>query len=120
MSSRPLRVLLVDDDSEYATFVAKELESAPLEIVRADSLDSACRAIASEHFDAILLDLGLPDSRGLDTVAKVADVSHDVPIVVLTSEPDDSMGIQAVQRGADDYLPKQTTRGDDLVRSLRY
>jgi two-component system, cell cycle sensor histidine kinase and response regulator CckA len=120
MSSRSLRVLLVDDDSEYATFVAKELESAPLEIVRADSLDSACRAIASERFDAILLDLGLPDSRGLDTVARVADVSHDVPIVVLTAEPDDSMGIQAVQRGADDYLPKQTTRGDDLVRSLRY
>ena len=120
MPSRPLRVLLVDDDSEYATYVAKELESAPLEIVRADSLDSACRAIASERFDAILLDLGLPDSRGLETVARVSDASPDVPIVVLTSEPDDSMGVQSVQRGADDYLPKQTTRGDDLVRSLRY
>ena len=120
MSSRPLRVLLVDDDDGYAAFVGRELAAAPVTLSRAGSIDSACRAIERERFDAILLDLGLPDSHGLATVSAMCDVAHDVPIVVLTSEQDDALAVQSVQRGADDYLSKETTDGRTIMRSLRY
>ena len=120
MSPRSLRVLLVDDDDEYAAFVGRELAPSPIVLDRALSVESARRALDGDRFDAILLDLGLPDSEGLPTVAKMCEAAHDVPIVVLTSEADDATAVQAVQRGADDYLPKQTTDGTAIMRSLRY
>jgi PAS domain S-box-containing protein len=120
MSPRSLRVLLVDDDDEYAAFVERELAQSPIIVERAGSVDAACRILRQGRFDAVLLDLGLPDSDGLSAVATVSDAANDVPIVILTSEADDTTGLQAVQRGADDYLPKQTTDGAAILRSLRY
>ena len=120
MSPRSLRVLLVDDDDEYAAFIGRELAPSPIVLDRAVSIESACRVLGSDRFDAILLDLGLPDSEGLSTVATMCEAARDVPIVVLTSEADDTTAVQAVQRGADDYLPKQTTDGTAIMRSLRY
>ena len=119
MSPRPLRVLLVDGDDEYAAYVGRELAPS-VALERVVSVKTARRALDGDRYDAILLDLSLPDSSGLATVATVCEAAYDVPIVVLTSEADDTMAVQAVQRGADDYLPKQTTDGTVLMRSLRY
>ena len=120
MPDRSLHVLLVDDDDEYGAFVGRELASAPVILERVVSIESACRAVEAQRFDAILLDLGLPDSNGLATVEAMCAAAHDVPIVVLTSEPDDARAVQSVQRGADDYLSKETTDGLLIMRSLRY
>ena len=119
MPDRSLHVLLVDDDDEYGAFVGRELASAPVTLQRVTSIKGACRALEAQRFDAILLDLGLPDSNGLATVEAMCAAAHDVPIVVLTSEPDDASAVQSVQRGADDYLTKGTT-GLLIMRSLRY
>ena len=121
MPARSLRVLLVDDDDEYAAFVERELSSAPVTLQRAASVDAACRALAGgERFDAILLDLGLPDSGGVSTVSAMSEAANGVPIVVLTSEQDDAVAVRSVQEGADDYLSKDTSDGGVIVRSLRY
>ena len=120
MSSRSLRVLLVDDDDGYAAFVERELASSPVTLVRAASVAAARRALDEDRFDAVLLDPGLPDSSGVATIISISSAARDVPIVVLTSHPDDAMAVQVVQQGADDYLPKQSTDGTAIMRSLRY
>jgi two-component system cell cycle sensor histidine kinase/response regulator CckA len=117
-----LRVLLVEDDDAYATMLATMIGPAgPLSLQRVSTLSSAVGAIERGGIDVILLDLGLPDSAGLDTVDRLrALVGEEIPIVVLTSRDDDDSGIQAVHRGAQDYLIKSSTDAQLLARSVRY
>ena len=68
----------------------------------------------------MLLDLGLPDSFGLDTFERLHGAAGAVPIIVLTAQDDDAIAVQAVQRGAQDYLVKATTDAQLLLRSIRY
>jgi two-component system cell cycle sensor histidine kinase/response regulator CckA len=118
MSERALRVLLVDDDDEYAEFVTREVHSAQIDLQRAVSIDEACNVLARERFDAVLLDLS--GSDGISTVDAMCHAAHGAAIVVLTSEQDDEIALQSMQRGADDYLSKKTTDAMLLRRSLRY
>ncbi|WP_459194494.1 bacterio-opsin activator domain-containing protein [Halosimplex sp. J119] len=81
-----------------------------------DGLD----ALAESGADVLLLDLGLPESTGLDTLESVLDATEFVPIVVLTGLRDEEVGIEAVQRGAQDYLVKDEVTSDLLVRSIHH
>jgi signal transduction histidine kinase len=121
-ASTPIRLLLVEDDDAYAAMLQAQLSgtAVPIVIERVSTLEAAVAVVSSTRFDAILLDLGLPDSIGLETVDRLHGVTNGVvPIVVLTSY-DHSLGVQAVQRGADDYLVKSTTDAQLLERSIRY
>ena len=120
MSERALRVLLVDDDDEYAGFVGREVQSAQIDLQRAVSIEEAREVLARERFDAVLLDLDLPDSEGMDTVEAMCAAAHGAPIVVLTPEHDHELALQSMQRGADDYLSKNATDATVIRRSLRY
>ena len=107
--STPIRVLLVEDDDAYARL----LREAAHRIVRVDrpaarqhARPTAVAAIDSGPVDAVLLDLGLPDSFGLDTFERLHGAAGAVPIIVLTAQDDDAIAVQAVQRGAQDYLVK--------------
>jgi two-component system cell cycle sensor histidine kinase/response regulator CckA len=122
-ASTPIRLLLVEDDDAYAAMLQAQLSgtSVPIVVERVSTLNSAITVISSTRFDAILLDLGLPDSVGLETVDRIHGVTNAVvPIVVLTSNDDDALGVQAVQRGAEDYLVKSSTDAPLLERSIRY
>jgi diguanylate cyclase (GGDEF)-like protein len=71
-------------------------------------------------FDVVLLDLGLPDSQGLETVEQMVAAAPEIPIVVLTGINDPELGIEAVQRGAQDYLPKDHFDSNLMIRAIRY
>jgi two-component system cell cycle sensor histidine kinase/response regulator CckA len=118
----PLRVLLVEDEDAYARMLENMLgPDGPLAIERVCTLSDAIQALAGDEIDAILLDLGLPDSSGIDTVDRLhALVGDRVPIVVLTAQNDDETGVEAVHRGAQDYLVKSATDAELLARSVRY
>lgn len=73
-----------------------------------------------ETIDAILLDLGLPDSVGLDTLKKIKVHAENIPIIVLTGLDDVEVGLQAVQEGAQDYLIKNQITGQFLGKSILY
>src|SRR6476619_3292414 len=123
MHGQHLQALLVEDDDAYATMLQAELtaeSSARVSVERARSLADATSRLAARPFDAILLDLGLPDSSGLDTYARLASVAGDTPIVVLTASDDDGLALGAVHAGAQDYLVKSATDAALLARSLRY
>jgi PAS domain S-box-containing protein len=115
-----MRVLLVEDDAAYAALIGNELHNAPIDLHRVASLRAARSELQSHAFDAILLDLGLPDSSGIATVERMHEAAGAIPIIVLTATGDEALSERAIQRGAQDYLVKGETDSDALVRSLRY
>lgn len=114
-----MRVLLVEDNEDDALLIRETL-SETIEIERAERLSTALEQLATGRFDAVLLDLSLPDARGLDTIGRVHSQAPGVPIVVLTGLNDEEAAVKAVERGAQDYLIKGHTDGALLTRSLRY
>jgi serine phosphatase RsbU (regulator of sigma subunit) len=117
------RILLVEDDSDDVWIIRGLLGDrwdGPFDLVHAEMLSVALRHCARGGIDVILLDLTLPDSRGLETFLVMHATAGDVPIVVLTGNDNEMMGIKAVQAGAEDYLVKGQVDDQLLIRSLRY
>ena len=84
------------------------------------SLNGAKEHLKNNHTDAVLLDLTLPDSSGLNTVREARRISPDLPIVVLTGVDDENMGVEAMRTGVQDYLVKGQTDGRTIARVIRY
>jgi len=115
-----MRILLVEDNEDDALLIRETLSEATLEITRAERLSDALEQLAKARFDAILLDLSLPDAHGLNTIGRVLGQAPGVPIVVLTGLNDEDAAVKAVEQGAQDYLIKGQVDGHLLARSLRY
>ncbi len=116
-----IKVLLVEDNASYAETLQKCLEyTRAFGATRVKSLKEAEAILSQEAFDVVLLDLSLPDSSGLETIQKVRGVSPALPIVVLTGTEDESLGLEAVQLGVQDYLLKGETEGRQIARAIRY
>jgi PAS domain S-box-containing protein len=90
------------------------------DIERVDRLSKGIDRLAKQNIDAILLDLGLPDSQGLNTFEKIHTVAQQIPILILTAFKDDALALEAVRRGAQDYLIKGKTDGALLIRAITY
>lgn len=123
---RPLRkcmYLLVEDNPMDAELVSVLLESAfdgEAEVRCAGRFDHAVDLLAEENFEAVILDLHLPDRSGVGNVEFLSKNFPDLPIVVLTGSKDDSCALRALNYGAQDYLSKSDVTPDILARSLRY
>ena len=123
MERKPLQVLLVEDNPGDARLYQEFLHESGLvqfELEHVKRLKTGLEHLAQAKPDAILLDLGLPDSQGLETFNKVYAQAPQVPIVILTGLDDAAQAVEAVQAGAQDYLIKGDVNGAILVRSLRY
>ena len=83
-------------------------------------LAGAVAALKLEEFDVVLLDLNLPDSRELDTLARVVETAPETPVIVLTASNDDAIGLQAVKVGAQDFLLKGDFNYLTLDRAIVY
>ncbi len=118
-----IRVLLIEDNPGDARLIREILaESARIhfEVAVTDRLSTAQSALADNHVDIILLDLSLPDSHGLATLAQARQFVPATPIVVLTGLDDDEVGLEAVSHGAQDYLVKGSFDHQALVRAVHY
>jgi signal transduction histidine kinase len=115
-----MRVLLVEDNEDDALLIRETLSETTLEIKHADRLSAALEQLAERKFEAILLDLSLPDAQGLNTIGHVVGQAPGVPIVVLTGLNDEETAVKAVEQGAQDYLIKGQADRQLLIRSLRY
>jgi DNA-binding response OmpR family regulator len=123
MDIKPIRVLLIEDNSDDAVLIQLYLSSAmkvPHEVKHADRLSKGLEVLGNGGFDVVLLDLGLPDGQGLSTFEKAHAQAPEVPIIVLTGHDDDDLAIEAVQKGAQDYLVKGKVDGSLVGRSIRY
>ncbi|HBO42439.1 MAG TPA: hypothetical protein DD670_00565 [Planctomycetaceae bacterium] len=123
MSRTRVRILLVEDDQDDVWIMRNLLADrwdSPFELVHAETLAVAMRHCATGQIDLILLDLSLPDSRGLETFLVMYAAADGVPIVVLTGDRNETLGVRAVQAGAEDYLVKDQMDDQLLIRSIRY
>jgi two-component system, cell cycle sensor histidine kinase and response regulator CckA len=121
--SQPLRVLLVEDnpaDAQLVEELLRETSATEISLVRAGRLNQALGYLQQEGFNAVLLDLSLPDSAGLATFVTARDAAPDAPIVVLTGLLDEDVAMKAVREGAQDYLVKGQVSGQVLYHSIRY
>jgi len=122
LRTEPLNVLLVEDNPADARLVRELLREVgpPITLTHADRLRQAIEYLRAGGFNAVLLDLGLPDSEGLDTFARTLAEAGEAPIVVLTGLADEDLAVRAVREGAQDYLVKGRVDGRLLSHAVRY
>lgn len=118
-----LKVLLVEDEPGDALLIQRTLlgaGSGRYIVETAADLKETRQAIARSQPDVLLLDLALPDSNGLDTVASVRQAAPQTPIVVLTGRDDEELAQATLEAGAQDYLTKNSLGSYSLSRAIRY
>ncbi|PZD74252.1 Regulatory protein LuxO [Acaryochloris thomasi RCC1774] len=119
----PIKLLIIEDDTgdlELLEAYLEPMESEVIEVVVCQWLRDAKQQLESQRFDLILLDLSLPDSRGLDTFRKIQGFAPTVPVVILSGLSDQDLSLQAVRLGAQDYLTKDQVNSQILLRSIHY
>jgi Flp pilus assembly CpaE family ATPase len=124
MAKKCLTVLLIEDTAEYAELVRRWLPGPEHEIrfvlEWTDSLMEGLHRLAKGGVDVILLDLGLPDSVGPDTFTTANLHASGVPIIVLSGSDTESLALNMIQHGAQDYLIKSACNSELLVKALQY
>jgi diguanylate cyclase (GGDEF)-like protein/PAS domain S-box-containing protein len=123
MSVKPIVILLIEDDPDYAVLIQRSLSEAmkiPYHLNHVDRLQKGLACLKSGGIDVVIMDLSLPDGHGLETFDQVHSLSPNVPVIVLTGHDDDDFALEAVHKGAQDYLVKGPAAGSLLQRSIRY
>ncbi len=118
-----IAVLVVEDnpgDAALIRYTLADQAAGGFKITNAASLGDAAARLGEAEFDVILLDLSLPDSRGIDTVLNIRRAAPETAVVVLTGLDDEDLALEAVKCGAQDYLVKGRGEGDALRRAIRY
>ncbi|MGI9332324.1 MAG: response regulator [Gammaproteobacteria bacterium] len=111
----PTRVLMIEDDQRLSSMVAEYLARSGMTVVTKADAASGLEAAADETFDAVILDLMLPDGDGLD-VCRSLRAGSGVPVLMLTARGDEMDRIVGLEIGADDYLPKPFNPRELLAR----
>ena len=123
MGIEPIKVLLIEDnagDYELILQMLEVSEKANFKLTHTPRLVSGLKLLESKKFDIILLDLGLPDSVGLESFKATLNKHPTIPIIILTGLANEEIGIQAIRYGAQDYLVKGEFNGKLLVRAIQY
>ncbi|MGO8970139.1 MAG: ATP-binding protein [Myxococcaceae bacterium] len=120
--SAPLRFLLVDDDQVDRAAVRRALERGGIDarVTEATDFGSARTALlGNSHFDAVLLDFGLPGGDGLELLREARKAGIDTPVIVLTGQGDETVAVELMKAGATDYLQKGVLSNERLAQSVR-
>src|SRR5882757_4988044 len=124
MSRKPIKVLLlVEDNQGDARLLQEMLNERSLngtEVSHVTTMSDAESHLAKHVVDIIVLDLGLPDTQGVEAIRRAHAAAPRVPLVVLTGLDDESLAAQALQEGAQDYLIKDQIETRGLMRALRH
>src|SRR5262249_45325566 len=123
MNRQVIHLLLVEDSPDDALLIREFLgdaRQAEFQVEHVERLSAALERLARGQIDAVLLDLQLPDSRGLDTFRTLQKAAPIVPVIVLSGFEDETAALTAVQEGAQDYLVKGHVGTEILERAVRY
>ncbi len=117
-----IRILMIEDNPGDVLLIRKMLAGVEpaCEIDNVSTLAASRGQLASHQYDVILLDLGLPDSSGLTTFERLMEASDSVAIIILTGLDNDAMALEAVSKGAQDFLIKSGLDSRLLVKSINY
>ena len=118
-----IHILLIEDchaDCCLMEGMLKDSEAVRFELETVSRLSTGLARSAGRKFDVLLLDLGLQESSGMDTLKIILEHNLEVPIIVLTGQDNDHLGLEAIKEGAQDYLSKGQLDKNVLTRSIRY
>ncbi len=118
-----LRILLVEDNPADADFIQELLDESTTHAFTVDvaeTLSDGVKRYAEHAYDAVLLDLGLPDSQGLHTFTTLAAHTSEAPVIILTGLADEVLALDLVRQGAQDYIAKDHVDGERVERAIRY
>ena len=123
MGNEKIKVLLIEDSPLAANMIKgmlSEGRGGNIALENIDNVSAARTRLDAGDVDAILLDLNLPDSNGLDTFLSIHSKAPRTPIIILTGLSDEALAITAISKGAQDYLVKGQIDPDILVREVNY
>ncbi len=123
MNNKPISLLIIEDNPDDALLIRRFLAAVArvsYEVTHADQLKSGLEHLKNGTFSLVLLDLGLPDGDGLRSFEQVHSKAPEVPVIVLTGNNDDEVAIEAVQKGAQDFLAKDQVTAVLLDHAIRY
>lgn len=123
LHDKEVHVLLVEDspgDRRLICEMLGEATGARFCVTTVGRVSEGIERLSEGGIDVILLDLTLPDSQGMETFARVHARAPSVPVVVLTGLDDETLAVEAVRKGAQDYLVKGQVDGQLLARSIHY
>ncbi len=122
-TTEPVLVLMIEDDTDYAMVLQSRLRSdvkyrfSPIHV---HTLEEGLRELGTRQVDLVLLDLHLPDSQGMEAFSRVRARSPLVPVVILSGMDDETVALDALKAGAQDYIIKGQVDGKFLTRILNY
>ena len=111
-----MRILLVEDNDLVADAIARGLGLAGFAVDRAASAEHAASALAAEHFDLAVVDIGLPGEDGLTFVRRLRSQGETLPVLILTARETVALRVEALDLGADDFLMKPFEQSELAAR----
>lgn len=120
---KPYRILLVEDNPRDAKLVIELLKRAEIDTYtpeRVGTLEEAKQQLVSQAFDAVLLDMELPDGLGLDFLPVLNETARETPVILFTGRNERELALRVIRAGAQDYLVKGRTNAEMLERTIRY
>jgi diguanylate cyclase (GGDEF)-like protein len=117
-----MKILLVEDDADDAEFLRLSLaqHNRSAHVTSTGRIGDAVAALDNGEFDVVLLDLNLPDGRGVECVERIQEAAPHAPIVVLSGHGDEDYAVEILNRGVQDYLVKWEGDGRIILRAIRY
>jgi two-component system KDP operon response regulator KdpE len=115
MNTTPPLILIVEDEPPLRRLLRVTLAEGGYRIVEAETGESAIRLAAQQPPDLVILDLGLPDVDGIDVLSRLREWLR-APVLILSARDQEKQKIEALDRGADDYLTKPFSAGELLAR----
>jgi len=122
-----IRILLIEDNQRHAQLLRETMGEVgpavsgaqPYELMHVAGLAEALEQLKAKEYDVVLLDMSLPEARGLDALLRIRERHEDIPVIALTARGEDDLATQALQAGAQDYLQKGKISGEVLSRAIR-
>lgn len=120
MSLNDIRALVADDDPFVSEMLAEILQSEGCAVQTAgDGCEAYNKFLADPNIDIIISDMNMPGMNGLQLIRRLRDENVDVPIVILTGDNEISAAIEAIKKGANDYILKDENIQDMVIPSVR-
>ncbi len=112
------KILLVDDEKDFLDVMSERIEARGMAVTKADSAAKALEQMASEGYDAIILDLMMPGMDGLEALKAIKEKNPDLQVILLTGHATVEKGIEAMKLGALDFVEKPADL-DKLTKVIR-
>jgi DNA-binding response OmpR family regulator len=112
----PMHLLVVEDETEIQNFLRRSLAEAGYQVAVASDAKSAERAATDEIFDALIVDLGLPDRDGISLILRLRQIGVAAPVLILSARRSVDDRVRGLEQGGDDYLTKPFALAELLAR----